>query len=339
MKFKNIIYYTSLALISIFFLYLQGFLWLLQLAIFFIFYWSLIYLFHLAWTYFRKKEKIKYPKYIIEFSKKMSLWFIIAAIILWSIAYYENEVSPAKMPTFTITNGEKTVIFQAMSHIWTTEFYEKIKQDLIKAKKDWYVYFFEWVKPWTPTNSEKFNQALWVEFDKDLYPNLSKLYGVTNQDNSIYYWLVNNLDFNVDVDIDYIMENYEKKLSSFTWELNSINQDSIPIDINSQIIKTLSELNPKELKMLVYINQAILNFIIKSKETQDLIASNFSNQVLFDIILNWRNKVLSDAIIDSEYDKIYVTYGLLHFEWVLKLLQIDDKNWKIIDTSYLIPIQ
>jgi hypothetical protein len=35
-----------------------------------------------------------------------------------------------------------------------------------------------------------------------------------------------------------------------------------PIEASKEIIKTLSGLNEKELKILVYINQATLNFII-----------------------------------------------------------------------------
>jgi len=49
-------------------------------------------------------------------------------------------------------------------------------------------------------------------------------------------------------------------------EKNQINNTkktySPPIDANKEIIKTLSTLNEKELKILVYLNQAILNMII-----------------------------------------------------------------------------
>jgi hypothetical protein len=93
---------------------------------------------------------------------------------------------------------------------------------------------------------------------------------------------VNDKDFNVDVSLDYIMEEYKEK--SIPQTTNTI--ENTPIDINKEIINALSKLNDKELKILVYINQAILNFIIASDKTQDLIASNYANQTLFDIILN-----------------------------------------------------
>jgi hypothetical protein len=34
-----------------------------------------------------------------------------------------------------------------------------------------------------------------------------------------------------------------------------------------------------------------------------------------------------------------MTYWLLHFKWILELLQKNDPNWKIIKTKYLYPIK
>jgi len=43
---------------------------------------------------------------------------------------------------------------------------------------------------------------------------------------------------------------------------NKVKTYSPPIDANEEILKTVASLNEKELKILVYINQAILNMII-----------------------------------------------------------------------------
>jgi hypothetical protein len=101
----------------------------------------------------------------------------------------------------------------------------------------------------------------------------------------------------------------------------------------------LSNLNDRELKILVYTNKSILNLIIKSDWIKDFVTKNFANQQLFDVILNKRNENLSKEIISSKYDKIFITYGLLHFNWVLKLLQENDSNWKIIKTEKSYPIK
>jgi hypothetical protein len=227
-----------------------------------------------------------------------------------------------------------------MSHIGTQDFYDTIKENIKKKKEEWYVYFFEWVKPGTPENHEKFNQALWIEFDKELYENLSKLYGVVNQDNEAFLWLINDLDFNVDLGLDEIVRLYEEwNTNQWEEENNSFLWNKKVIDANKQILNILADLNERQLNVLRYVNKSILNFIIKSEWVQNILTENFSNRRLFDIILDKRNEVLVSEIIASEYEKIYTTYGLLHFEWTFQLLQKEDKNWNIISKNSLFPIQ
>ena len=127
----------------------------------------------------RKKEKIEYKTFIIIFIKKSSLSIVILIIILWSFWYYQNEISPAIMLEITVSNWEKTLVFQEMSHIWSENYYETVKNNLTEYKKSEFVYFYEWVKPGTEENMNKFNQAISIDFNPDLYKNFSKLYWVT----------------------------------------------------------------------------------------------------------------------------------------------------------------
>ena len=318
--------------------YISWLVWVLSSILTFIFYCFISFLFYFLWKKLRKKEYLSFDKFINYFLFKVLIGIYISIFIIAWLSYYSNEKNPAPMPTYTISNWEKTIIFQAMSHIWSKNFYEKIKQDLKKSKQDWYVYFYEEVKDWTPENKEKFNKAIWIKFDKDLYKNFSKLYWVIQQVNSIYLNLENNLDYNVDLTIDEIIQYYEE-----LWEKKenkkSILQTKETIDVNWEIIKTLSQLNEKELKILRYVNKAMLNLLIWNEKIQTTLTNNFTNKNLFEIILDKRNEVLSNEIIDSKYNKIYITYWLLHFKWVFKLLQNQDKNWKIIKTDYLYPIQ
>lgn len=151
---------------------------------------------------------------------------------------------------------------------------------------------------------------------------------------------MNDLDFNVDLNLDQIIEFYEQSTDAIESESNkNILWNSSIIDVNAEIIKVLSSLNEKQLNILRYLNKSILNLIIKSEWIQNVLTKNFSNEKLFDIILDKRNEVLADEIITSEYKKIYTTYGLLHFEWTFELLQKEDQNWKIIWRENLFPIQ
>ena len=71
---------------------------------------------------------------------------------------------------------------------------------------------------------------------------------------------------------------------------------------------------------------------------QWILSNNFTNKELFEVILDERNKILVNEIQKSEYDKIYITYWLLHFKWVLEELKKQDPKWEIIETKYLYPI-
>jgi energy-coupling factor transporter transmembrane protein EcfT len=333
---KNIIYSISIWLILVSILYISEIMWLFQLIFFILVYSAIFYWIYYIFNKIRKKEIKKYKHFLLNFIKKWSLSFVIIWILIWSFWYYQNEISPATMTEYTISNWKKTVVFQEMSHIWAKNYYEKVKQNLINYKKDWFVYFFEWVKPWKKENMNKFDKAIWINFKPDLYKNFSKLYWVTFQTTKMYLWLVNDLDFNIDVDIDWIIEKYENILTKpISWIISNSQSKKAPkketVDINAKIIETLAELSEKQLKILVFINKAILNALIKSDSTQNLIQENFANKQLFDVILWWRNNILSSEIIKSKYNKIYITYWKLHFKWVFDILKEQDKNWKIIN--------
>jgi hypothetical protein len=78
---------------------------------------------------------------------------------------------------------------------------------------------------------------------------------------------------------------------------------------------------------------------MKNSSILESMTDSFSNKEFFEIIIWERNKILVNAIENSEYDNIFVTYWLLHFEWVYSLLKEHDPNWKIINEKKLYPIK
>lgn len=332
MNLKNII---TIILISIFIAisyYFNWILWIISFVVSIWFYLIIFYWFHILWKKLRKKQIKDFYIYSSKFLFNISVFIFFTISIIWTWVYLSNEVYKAEMPEYTISNWEKTVKFQTMVHIWSPEFYSNIKKNIKNFKKEWWVYFYEWVRPWNKENTQAFNEAIWINFDKDLYKNVSKLYWVTNQNNIDFLWLVNDLDFNVDLDINTIIEIYNKNNN---WD---IKEKKEPIDANKQIIETLAWLNQKELNILIYINQAILNNIIWNKYIQNTLQSSIWGQDIFDVIIDERDKNLADKVNESEYQNIYITYWLLHFDWFLKELKKYDDNWKIINTNYLYPI-
>lgn len=106
------------------------------------------------------------------------------------------------------------------------------------------------------------------------------------------------------------------------------------MDVNKEVIKILAELNPKQLTILRYINKSIISFIVKNDKVATSL-TKLQNTDLFDVILEDRNINLVNEIEKTKYDKIIITYWLMHFKWVLELLKEKDPNWKIIEIQYL----
>lgn len=299
-------------------------------------YWSFFYL--IIFPFKRLKDK-KYAffdmenfwKFSMNFVYRTSLFLIIFSIILWWFAFYQNKINPAMMPVYNITNWDKKIVFHAMSHIASPGFYSDVKDDILSLKNDNFVLFYEWVKPGKEESYDKFDKALWVKFDADLYVNMSKLYGLIKQDNSLFLWLLKNKDKNVDLSMDEIVKLYEKD------KILSGEKDDLkmPIDANVLITELLSKLDDKQLSILRFINQSIMNTIIKNQNIQDSMASAIWNKTIMDTILWKRNTYLIKAINEEKNKNIVITYWLLHFKWVFDELQKQDKNWKIEKIDYL----
>jgi len=298
-------------------------------------YGMVLYSIHYFWRTFRKKSIMDFNEFMINFALSASSFIIIISASLGYFWYYHNIKNPLTIEQYTISNGEKTVVFQNMIHIASQNFYDTVAQEITKYKQDWYVYFFEWVRMWSQESNEAFDKALWVEFDENLYNNMSKLYWLVPQDNSKFLGLVNDKDFNIDTNMDQIIWEYE----TIKTQKNIEKEYTAPVDISSQTVETLANLQGRELQILVFINQALLSAMTKNDALVNTIQTNFWNQELYDVILNGRNKIVAKEIIESEYDKIFATYWALHFDGILKILQENDENWKIVDTKYLYPFQ
>lgn len=335
--------FTLVALIMIFLgsYYISGIQSIVGLSFSLFIYSIFIYTLYSGYKKFKDKTYLffsleNYNIFLHMFLYRVASLFIAVIVIIWGFSYYQNEISPAKMPVYTLTNGEKTIIFHGMSHIGTQNFYHQVQESIKKYKENGYVYYFEWVRPGTEANHEAFDKALWVKFDEKTYENMSKLYGLVNQNNQLFLWQVNDLDFNVDISIDDVMQKYEH-IKSEAW-LSSRNYTA-PLDAWELIGNELSKLNSRELALLRYINKSFINMIVKSQWLQQSIQDNFSNKELFAVILDERNKVIADKIITSEDKKIIMTYWLLHFEWIFELLKQHDIKWRIERIDYLFPLK
>ncbi len=312
-----------------------GFLWYV------IFYFFIFYFFYWFIQKLRGKEIKKMSKAFERYIYKLSIFLTVLCVSIWWFVFYQNHINPATMPLYTISNGDSVVKFQTMSHIASQEFYDTVISEISDAKNNGYVLFYEWVTPWTEDNQEILDDVMWVEITPELYETFSIAYGVTHQNNEDFLGIVNDLDFNVDMDIDTIVDLYLEKIPPDQAQ-QYLSQESkeTPTEpsVNQELLNTIAWLSDRQLLLMQNMNKSFLNFFIKHGWLREYIISQMNVQDLFYVILDERNEYLVEEIRNSEYKKIFVTYGLMHFDWVLELLQASDPNWKILETTSVYPI-
>jgi hypothetical protein len=64
-------------------------------------------------------------------------------ILLFGFFFYQNSVSPAYLGRVTLSNGQKELVFQNMSHIATRSFYERVGSDVAVSTASGYTIFYE----------------------------------------------------------------------------------------------------------------------------------------------------------------------------------------------------
>lgn len=309
--------------------------WTASLQLFFSlwFYIVLFYILSLAFNFVRRKPRTVFQDFIIYIFPKITAWIASIILIILCFSFYNNILSPAQMPLYTLSNGVQTLKFQTMSHVASESFYKQVQKNITQSKQDNYVLFYEWVGPGSKESLEIFNEALEVDFSKDLYTNFWDLYGVSAQNNNDFLWLENNQDYNIDLNLDEIIKIYNTKQINTSQQVNEETNSEV-LDINSEILSLLSNLNQRELAVVRFFNQSIMNFMIGQESLRETLLEQSGKTDIFSVILDERNEHLVDEILKNEHQKIHILYGLMHFEWVYKLLQASDPRWEIIQTQY-----
>lgn len=89
----------------------------------FVLYGWLFYLIRVFYCWIARKDFPKAADFSLAYVRKIGSILFLLALALGSFTVYQNEIDPAKLPEYTISNGEKTVRFRAMAHIASEKFY------------------------------------------------------------------------------------------------------------------------------------------------------------------------------------------------------------------------
>lgn len=314
---------------------------------------------------------------------KKSLWketkrhlmglLIAAFIIFFAITIhvaFNGGINKVIMKTYTLSNGEKTVVYQSMIHLGLKSFYKEVADDIEHYREEGYAIFFEGIGASDETplteNDEGYEKAVYFfNLKKEYY---SKIYITPFHEelkDSPYtlqaYEFIDSYkygdkvsDFSYDVLTKKIRESLDiDTKTTQTTSINKVLDSNNLVNNKSKLTSLLSSLFQEishadnfrrfceHPSLFIYLTNASNFFLFEFfADYIDPVTKHFipSLKIKTDVILTARTQHLVNDILDSKNNKIYVSYGEGHFKGVLKELKEKDSNWKIINISEKIAI-
>ncbi len=245
---------------------------------------------------------------------------LIAALAFFG-ARYINLNHPFLVPRVTLTNGDKEVVFQGMLHIGSGSFYEHVVYDMLRAEEDGYDFFFEGYSDGTPENNERFQAVQGRANDVDTYEmqtTLADVCDLTYQQDYFRMWQVKaraapeRYAF-VDVSVDEMMNEWDRVVHQDA-QLEQSQQEyyanSGAYDFKwSRFFAWYGTLNADQRELMALACQSLLN-VAAGVEIGDM--PPFDEK----IIMDFRNRVLANKILEHPHTHIFVTYGAGHLQGV-----------------------
>lgn len=241
--------------------------------------------------------------------------------------YYNSF--PGKISDITLVNGKQNIVFLSMSHIATPDFYREKRSEIESYSQKGYTILVEWVSPGKDESHEKFNSALGMDFNHELYPAFARIAWLEVQSGSFLFEntqkpLLKNVDMSMDEIAGYI--------ESQSWS-DLVSRESL--DMVGELQK-ISQFPHGEQIFIKYIVRAFLNWsIVNMTDIAEI--TNENNRALFDIILTKRNEKIVNYIQEHPEENIVIVYGALHFSGVFESLKKMDKNWTLQSYSSSAP--
>lgn len=106
-------------------------------------YGILFYAARILYGYVFRKDFPRFLDFFRTYVRRIGAIVFAVGFSIGAFAAYQNEIDPAKLPEYVISNGEKTVRFRAMAHIGSQGFYDAVKTDIAQARSEGYVLFYE----------------------------------------------------------------------------------------------------------------------------------------------------------------------------------------------------
>lgn len=317
--------------------------WLAVLAVAAI---ALVLCFPVAWLVRLIFPRQRMQKLRTSIAKAFAALLFIAAIAAAAPIYYFaliTDLRPLIVPQATLSNGNKVVVFQGMTHVGSEGFYKSVVYDLEKALTEDYVLYYEGVQD-DPEGDAWFNDTMAGGGDLNTsYQMLSDVCGLNFQ---LDYFGLLEADKKVhperhvqaDVSTGDMKREYERLMQSDA--AFAADQRPAGTEANgtraaapeqagqgiSGIIEFLQTGSPE----LRRIAGTVCRGFMTNALTQQAAPSQMDK-----VVLVYRNRMLADRILNDANQKIYITYGAGHLPGLLAMLKDGDANWTIESLKWM----
>ncbi len=262
----------------------------------------------------------------------VSLFAFFGFFVVFFVGFLAyNHFSPAKLSDITLSNGSQTVVFMQMSHIANEEFYTEKNRKLREYANSGAVILVEWVRPWTPENTEKFYEKLSFRLTNTLYDRVADFLGLASQEHET---LFRGIDPEFLVSVDVSIDDLVGFMGTGEVIVPSLSEGEI-VDLEKQIefIETTANDRTKSLYRMAVLS--ILNSMIRTSDI-NMELDMFPREI-YQAIVTERDNAVVEYIRGNPDKTVVVPYGALHFDGIFRSLVASDAKWKILGVENFAP--
>lgn len=267
----------------------------------------------------------------------LAILAVVVAAPIYALASI-TAIRPLTVPQATLTNGDKTLIFQGMTHIGSEGFYKSVVYDIEKALSEGYVIFYEGVtsdpagEQWfsdtmagggdLSTNYAQFGDACGLKFQLDYF-------GLLGAD------MAEHPDRHVAADVSTadMMREYQRLEAEDSDFAARVAAEKAPAPKEgdtvgggvASLFALIERATPGQRALLGVACRGWINWVLSQKSEPS---------ALDPVVLDYRNQELA-KLIEAGPDKIFTTYGAGHLPGLLADLQANDPNWTIGSVKWI----
>lgn len=226
-----------------------------------------------------------------------------------AVRYFAKK--PVQMHRYTLTNGDRTIIFQEMMHLAHDSFYDQVLYDLAEFKRSGFTVAYERVH-----GTEEENQELCdtLGLPEGYVKQLAPILGLSVQSCPRYWNSMEDTDINADMSV--------RELIDRAQALGIRPVFQAPANMG-KFFERLS-LNSRQ--------QEFAHGLIRlSLHAYPIMPTPPQMQDVMELLLDRRNEKLFEIIQVMPQKRVLIHYGKAHFPGWWSLMQKHDPHWSIIE--------